>query len=130
VFLLRAPAAEARSHFLARARVAPITYREVGATLTGLPAGSTHDHVTVHVGDGDSVFAHACEGLRRWAPATAAGIRVVPGDAAIVEGTTVPRVVHVGPAYALAACRIVAVVDEPDRFGFAYGTLPDRKSVV
>jgi uncharacterized protein (UPF0548 family) len=24
----------------------------------------------------------------------------------------------------LAACRVVAVVDEPDRFGFAYGTLP------
>ena len=24
----------------------------------------------------------------------------------------------------LAACRIVAVVDEPDRYGFAYGTLP------
>ena len=24
----------------------------------------------------------------------------------------------------MAACRIVAVVDEPRRFGFAYGTLP------
>ncbi len=30
----------------------------------------------------------------------------------------------VGPISAVAVCRIVAVVDEPDRYGFAYGTLP------
>ncbi len=26
--------------------------------------------------------------------------------------------------YVLAVCRVVVVIDEPDRFGFAYGTLP------
>ena len=30
----------------------------------------------------------------------------------------------IGPLTAVAVCRIVAVVDEPDRYGFAYGTLP------
>ena len=29
-----------------------------------------------------------------------------------------------GPVWAVAPCRIVYVVDEADRFGFAYGTLP------
>lgn len=30
----------------------------------------------------------------------------------------------VGPVAISAACRVVYVVDEPDRRGFAYGTLP------
>jgi uncharacterized protein (UPF0548 family) len=29
-----------------------------------------------------------------------------------------------GPLTAVAVCRIVVVVDEPERYGFAYGTLP------
>jgi len=29
-----------------------------------------------------------------------------------------------GPLTAIAVCRVVAIVDEPDRYGFAYGTLP------
>jgi uncharacterized protein (UPF0548 family) len=29
-----------------------------------------------------------------------------------------------GPAQIIAPCRIVYVIDEPDRFGFGYGTLP------
>jgi uncharacterized protein (UPF0548 family) len=29
-----------------------------------------------------------------------------------------------GPTYVLAPCTVVDVTDEPDRFGFAYGTLP------
>jgi hypothetical protein len=32
--------------------------------------------------------------------------------------------IALGPITAIAPCRIVAVVDEPLRFGFAYGTLP------
>jgi uncharacterized protein (UPF0548 family) len=49
---------------------------------------------------------------------------VVPAGAPISEGTTVAVLTSVGPLTVLASCRIVVVVDEPDRFGFAYGTLP------
>jgi uncharacterized protein (UPF0548 family) len=53
-------------------------------------------------------------------------MRVFPADAPIVEGTTVAVLTSLGPLHVLSACRIVRVVDEPDRFGFAYGTLPSH----
>jgi uncharacterized protein (UPF0548 family) len=39
-------------------------------------------------------------------------------------GATIAVAAPVGPITAVAVCRIVAVVDESDRYGFAYGTLP------
>jgi uncharacterized protein (UPF0548 family) len=51
---------------------------------------------------------------------------VVPADAPITEGTTVAVLTSLGPLHVLSACRIIRVVDEPDRFGFAYGTLPSH----
>ena len=44
--------------------------------------------------------------------------------AAPVEGGTVAVAAPLGPLTAVAVCRIVAVVQELDRYGFAYGTLP------
>jgi uncharacterized protein (UPF0548 family) len=63
-------------------------------------------------------------GIRAWAAHRGAGMTVVPADAPIVEGTTVAVATSLGPLHLLSACRIVRVIDEPDRFGFAYGTLP------
>jgi len=137
VFTLRSPSPERRSHFLARERVAPLTYAEVGASLgwevgaslgplEALPDGYHHDHGTMVVGHGDRDFARAVEGIHRFVPLTAAGIDVFPPDAPIEVGTTVGLVMRIGPTHALAACRVVAVVDEPARKGFAYGTLPSH----
>ncbi len=53
-------------------------------------------------------------------------MRVHPAGAEIREGTTVALALPVLWIFVLAACRIVTVVAEPDRFGFAYGTLPDH----
>ena len=36
-------------------------------------------------------------------------------------------IVHLGPVR--APCRVVYVVDEPDRRGFAYGTLPGHPEI-
>ena len=125
VFRLRAPDAEHLSHFLARQRTAPLTYPEDGATLGGvLPDGYHHDHSSIVVGHGDAAWAKAQAGIDGWQAATAARITIEPSDAPIAVGTTVGVLTRVGPVQVLAACRIVAVVDEPDRYGFAYGTLP------
>jgi uncharacterized protein (UPF0548 family) len=48
----------------------------------------------------------------------------MPEQAGIDEGTTVILALPLGPVRAVAACRIVTLVDEPTRIGFAYGTLP------
>jgi uncharacterized protein (UPF0548 family) len=125
VFRLRAPDAEHLSHFLARQRTAPLTYQEVGATLSdSLPDGYHHDRSSVELGGGDDAWARAKLGIDSWQAAAAAGITIEPPDAPIAVGTTVAIITRLGSAHVVAACRIVAVVDEPDRYGFAYGTLP------
>ncbi|HLM18736.1 MAG TPA: DUF1990 domain-containing protein [Acidimicrobiia bacterium] len=119
------PSAEQVSHFLARQRTAPLTYTEVGASFdVDLPAGYHHVREHVVLGVGDQLWTRACDGIRAWAAHRGAGMTIAPLDADIAEGTTVAVITSLGPLHVLAACRIVRVVDEPDRYGFAYGTLP------
>jgi len=42
----------------------------------------------------------------------------------VEDGGTVLLLIGVGPLHAVAPCRVVYVVEEPDEFSFAYGTLP------
>jgi uncharacterized protein (UPF0548 family) len=64
------------------------------------------------------------EGLQSWQAHRLPFVRVVLSDTEVRRGATV--VVLLGPRWlAVAApCRIVAVVNEPTRWGFAYGSLP------
>lgn len=48
----------------------------------------------------------------------------VAADGAAAPGATVVLGVRLGPAWAVAPCRVVGAVDEPDRVGFTYITLP------
>ena len=116
----------ARAEALAASAAADVTYGPVGVTLGDDPrlAGRRTDRYEAELGRGTEVFARAVAGLRAWAAHRGAGVRVEPPDAPLTEGTTVVLVIRFGPASVVAACRVVAVVDEPERFGFAYGTLP------
>jgi uncharacterized protein (UPF0548 family) len=49
---------------------------------------------------------------------------VVPGDAGVVAGTDVVVDVPLVGVHVIAACRVVWSVDDADRVGFGYGTLP------
>jgi uncharacterized protein (UPF0548 family) len=49
---------------------------------------------------------------------------IEPGDTPITAGETLAVHVRVFGIWWLNATRIVYVIDEPRRFGFAYGTLP------
>ncbi len=101
------------------------TYAEVGATLAGQDvAGFTHLHDETVLGSGAPTFTRAVEGLRHWKAHGLRGLAVFPEDATIRSGATV--IVTMGtPLLALAApCRIVGMVEDADRWGFAYGTLP------
>ena len=125
MFTLRKPDAEHLSHFLARQRTSTLTYEEVGATFADqLPDGYHHTRAAAVLGTGEDVWSRARAGIDEWAAHAAAGIRILPAGAPIAEGTTVGVITSVGPVQVLAACRIVRVVDDPERYGFAYGTLP------
>ena len=120
-----APSAGQGAGWLAAATADEPTYREIGATASDeMPAGYRHDEYSTDLGRGDDVLARARHGLETWRAHTGAGLAVHPPDAPLEVGTTLLVVAPAGPLRVSVPCRIVSVVDEPGRFGFAYGTLP------
>ncbi len=108
---------------LAKARLASLTYQEIGASRDNvLPPGYHHVRMEERIGDADA-FERAITGLRTWVAHDGAGLRVYPKDP-VVPNATVVAVTSIGPMQMAAPCRIVAVFKEPDAFGFFYGTLP------
>jgi uncharacterized protein (UPF0548 family) len=97
-----------------------LTYNEVGATAGPLPAGYHHLQKSAVIGRGRRRFDEAADDGMRWGMLRGAGLRVEATTDVAAVGSEV--IVHLGPVR--APCRVVYVVDEPDRRGFAYGTLP------
>lgn len=88
------------------------------------PPGYRRNTFSRVIGSGPADFDRGRDGLQRWVAHRRAAVAVVPADAALVEGTTVGLVMRQPGIWVLASCRITTVVDEPDRFGFVYATLP------
>jgi uncharacterized protein (UPF0548 family) len=119
VIAVSKPAPQQLDEALAEVSRFEVTYDEVGSTLDqGMPCYSR----TVDLGH--DTFDAAVAGLRAWACHDGIGANVYPTDAPLVSGTTLLVVLRVGPVRLLVPDRVVGVVDEPNRFGFAYGTLP------
>jgi uncharacterized protein (UPF0548 family) len=105
------------------ARRATFSYDPPGATRDpgAAPSGYRLSQSRRTLG-ASSAFEAAARGVRTWQMHKGAGATVVPE--AFGVGETVLVVMGLGPLEIVAPCRIVYVVDEPNRFGFAYGTLP------
>ena len=97
----------------------PLTYAEVGATAGPLPAGYHHMQKSAVIGRGRRRFEDAAEAGMRWGMLRGAGLKVEATTEVGAVGSEV--IVHLGPVR--VPCRVVYVVDEPGRRGFAYGTL-------
>ena len=98
----------------------PLTYTEIGATAGVMPAGYRHLQKSAVIGRGRQRFEEAAAEGMRWGMLRGAGLQVEATAPTAAVGAEV--LVHLGPV--TAPCRVVYVVDEPDRRGFAYGTLP------
>jgi uncharacterized protein (UPF0548 family) len=98
----------------------PFTYAEVGATAGSLPDGYHHVRKSAVIGRGRRRFDEAAARVMRWGMLRGAGVGVEATSEMAQLGAEV--IVHLGPAR--APCRVIYVIDEPDRRGFAYGTLP------
>ncbi len=123
MFSFRRPSAEDIQAVLTAAEMEEPTYDDVGATAATMPPGYRHARYQLHLGHGPAVFARAVTALDTWQPQLRTGIAVTPADARPDQGQTVVQLIRMGPVWALAACRVVYRVEQPDRVGFAYGSL-------
>jgi uncharacterized protein (UPF0548 family) len=126
VFLLRKPSAQTISSFLATQANLGLTYSAVGATATAPPIGFVVDHTRMLLGRSPETFAAAKAALQRWDQFRLGWLEACPATTPIKEGAAIAILARSLGVWWLNACRIVYVVDEADRFGFAYGTLPDH----
>ena len=82
---------------------------------------------TVVTGSGAAHWAAVSAAVLEWEVKTRSGFAVEPaadGGRRVALGADPWLVARVGPVAIREPVRIVAVVTEPDRCGFAYGTLP------
>lgn len=101
------------------------TYDVVGATrYDETPPGFHRLEQRTLIGHGEQVFRRAGEALMSWKMHSAAGIRIKATDSPAAIGTNSLGRLGAGPIGTPVPCRVVWTVDEPDRIGFAYGTLP------
>jgi uncharacterized protein (UPF0548 family) len=103
-------------------RSVPFTYDHVGATAGDLPPGYAHLERSRALPLG--AFESGAERLMRWQVHESAGLRVSASEPSVEPNSVVemflgPRLLGIR-----AVCRVVYVIDEPGRVGFAYGTLP------
>jgi len=102
------------------------TYAEVGATNTTPPAGFILDHNRVPLGHGEASFRTAVTALKNWQQFDLGWVTIVPRGVPIEVGSIVAIKARAFGTWSLSASRVVYVIDEPRRFGFAYGTLPNH----
>lgn len=98
----------------------PLTYAEVGATAGAMPNGYRHVRASRRIGTGRERFDQAAEAVLRYGMLRGAGLTVDASTEVARVGSDVLS--RLGPF--LAPCRVVYVLDETDRRGFAYGSLP------
>lgn len=119
------PKTAALLQFIEREQPLPFTYSQHGATATPPPvSGFDNDSHRVRIGHGDRDFEKAKSAIRAWKMFPAAWTVILPAHAPITEGTTIAMYAKAFGLWWRNSCRIVYVIDESDRFGFAYGTLP------
>lgn len=108
---------------LARLQDLSPSYREVGATGTGLPEGYTHVGRNQVIGAGRDTFDAAAGCLMTWEMHRRAGFRITASAPRAAPGVNV--LVQLGPSWLAidAPSRVLHAVEEPDRIGFTYGTL-------
>ena len=102
-----------------------LTYAEVGATrdATAMPPGRYHLRERRRLGDG-TLLDVAGDVVLSFGMQRGAGLSVRCAEPLARTGLDLFLTVRLGPLRFAAPARVVYVVSEPDRRGFAYGTLP------
>jgi uncharacterized protein (UPF0548 family) len=129
MFCLSKPQRQSILAFISAQRTQKFSYAEVGRSRQQAPQGYTADHNRVNLGQGLETFERAKSAIRQWKMFDMPWIDLCwPITPIEPEAAVAVLVSHLG-FWSMNACRIVYVIDEhgsPERYGFAYGTLPDH----
>ena len=126
MLLFRKPSPAKIHNFLERQARLDLTYAALGATAGPPPPGYANNHTRCRLGEGAKIFAAASAALQHWAQFRLGWVEACPMDTPLHQGNVIAVLARFAGLWWLNACRIVYVITEPDRFGFAYGTLPDH----
>lgn len=129
MFFFKKPGPERIREFLSAQKDERFSYEPVGKTRTESPSGYVLDHNRIQLGEGRAVFERAKNAIQQWKMFDIAWLELFWAHAPIEVGSTVAITVsHLG-FWSLNAARIVYTIEERgalERYGFAYGTLPDH----
>ena len=103
-------------------RAAPLSFTRHEGSEGDAPAGYNHLHHQVTLSRRD--FGGAARDLLEWRMHSRAGLRVEASDIPLLQDTVVMMRWGLGPLAVQVPCRVLEVIDESRRRGFAYGTLP------
>jgi uncharacterized protein (UPF0548 family) len=128
MFRLFKPTDAELHRFIEEQRKFPFTYTAVGATLetsgVAIPSGYNVDRTRIRLGAGDADFAAAKQAIRAWKHFDMGWVGIWPAGIPIEKGSIAVVLTHSLGLWSAHTARIVYTLDEPRRFGFAYGTLP------
>ncbi len=129
MFFTRRPLDHRIREFLAAQRDQPFSYPQVGATRDNAPEGYNVDRSRIQLGSGEAAFERAKAAIREWKMFAMPWIQLCWPDTPIEVGSTVGVLVSHFGFWSLNAARIVYTIDDPDRCGFAYGTLTGHAEI-
>lgn len=129
MFLLTRPTPAEIKAFVESLKDDSFSYPEVGASRDSAPPRYSVDHNRILLGSGEEAFERTKQAVREWRMFEVPGLELFYRDTPIAVGRNVaPLARHIG-FYSLNSCRIAYVIDEPGRFGFAYGTLTEHAEI-
>lgn len=126
MFLLGSKTEHRVRRILERHKASKLSYEGVGRTQTLLPAGCEVHRGQFLLGEGSHVFYKAKEAVQQWRMFDIPWVRLYRENVPLKAGNTVAILAGGFGVWMVNLCRVVYVIDEPRRYGFAYGTLPEH----
>jgi uncharacterized protein (UPF0548 family) len=124
-FTFNIPSQQKTTIFIAGQKKLDFTYEALEATLgENKIEGFDNDFQKVVIGKGETAFRKAKLAIQKWQMFPSTWTKILPEDTPIQKSEIVAMYAQFLGIWCGNACKIVYVIDEKNRFGFAYGTLP------